>query len=60
MGANKKYPAKLRERTVRLYPESDPMPVIAQLARQLNVHPEHLPNWIGQDEADRGGVPGRQ
>jgi transposase len=28
--------------------------VIAQLARQLNVHPEALRNWIRQDEADRG------
>jgi transposase len=26
--------------------------VIAQLARQLNVHPEALRNWIRQDEAD--------
>ena len=37
-----------------LYRESDPKPVIAQLARQLNVHPEALRNWIRQDEADRG------
>ena len=28
--------------------------MIAQLARQLNVHPEALRNWIRQDEADRG------
>ncbi len=28
--------------------------MIAQLARQLNVHPEVLRNWIRQDEADRG------
>ena len=28
-----------------LYRESDPKPVIAQLARQLNVHPEALRNW---------------
>jgi hypothetical protein len=38
---------------VRLYRESNPKPVIAQLARQLNVHPA-LGNWIRQDEADRG------
>ena len=54
MAANRKYPAELRERAVRLYRESDPKPVIAQLARQLNVHPEALRNWIRQDEADRG------
>ena len=39
---------------MRLYRESTPKPVIAQLARQLNVHPEALRNWIRQDEADRG------
>ena len=54
MAANRKYPAELRERAVRLHRESTPKPVIAQLARQLNVHPEALRNWIRQDEADRG------
>jgi transposase len=54
VAARRKYPVKLRERAVRLYRESDPKPVIAQLARQLNVHPEALRNWIRQDEADRG------
>ena len=54
MAAHRKYPVELRERAVRLYRESKPKPVIAQLARQLNVHPEALRNWIRQDEADRG------
>ena len=54
MAATRKYPVDLRERAVRLYRESDPKPVIAQLARQLNVHPEALRNWMRQDEADRG------
>ncbi len=54
MAANRKYPDELRARAVRLYRESDPKPVIAQLGRQLNVHPEALRNWIRQDEADRG------
>ncbi len=54
MAANRKYPDELRERAVRLYRESEPKPVIAQLARQLSVHPEALRNWIRQDEADRG------
>ncbi|MDA3642355.1 transposase, partial [Mycobacterium xenopi] len=54
MAAHRKYPVELRERAVRPYRESDPKPVIAQLARQLNVHPEALRNWIRQDEADRG------
>lgn len=54
MAANRKYPDELRERAMRLYRESDPKPVIAQLGRQLGVHPEALRNWIRQDEADRG------
>ena len=54
MPAPKKYPDELRERAVRLYRESDPKPVIRQLAEQLNVHPESLRNWIRQDEADHG------
>ncbi|MGW4720691.1 transposase [Nocardia sp. NPDC004260] len=54
MVAPRKYPVELRDRAVRLYRESDPKPVIAQLARQLNVHPEALRGWLRQDEADRG------
>nr|WP_193599567.1 transposase [Micromonospora purpureochromogenes] len=54
MAAPKKYPDELCERAVRLYRESDPKPVIRQLARQLGVHHEALRNWIRQDEADRG------
>ena len=53
MAAQRKYPVELRERALRLYRESDPKPVIAQLARQLDVHPEALRGWIRQDEADR-------
>ena len=54
MAAPKKYPDELRARAVRLYRESDPKPVIRQLARQLGVHHEALRNWIRQDEADVG------
>jgi transposase len=54
VAATRKYPVELRERAVRLYRESDPKPVIAQLAPQLNAHPEALRNWIRQDQADRG------
>jgi transposase len=46
-----KYPVELRERAVSGVRSK---PVIAQLERQLNVHPEALRNWIRQDEADRG------
>ena len=44
MAATGKYPVELCERAVRLYRESDPKPVLAQLARQPNVHPEALWN----------------
>lgn len=54
MAARRKYPVELRDRAVRLYRESDPKPMIAHLARQLNVHPEALRTWLRQDEADRG------
>ena len=53
MAATRKYPVELRERAVRLYRESDPKPVIAQLARQLNVHPEGAVNLAGA-QRDRG------
>jgi transposase-like protein len=52
--APKKYPDELRARAVRLYRESDPKPVIRQLAAQLGVHHEALRNWIRQDQADKG------
>lgn len=42
MAGAKKYPDELRARAVRLYPESNPKPVIRQLARQLGVHHEAL------------------
>jgi transposase len=37
-----------------LWRESEPRPPIAQVARQLGIHPEALRGWIRQDEADRG------
>jgi transposase len=54
VAASKKYPDELRARAVRLYRESDPKPVIRQLARQLGVHHEALRNWIRQAQADAG------
>jgi transposase len=59
VAAPRKYPDELRERAVRLYRESDPKPVIRQLAVQLNIHPEALRAWIRQDEACRGERVGR-
>ena len=54
MAAPKKYPDELRARAVRLYRESEPKPVIRELADQLGVHREALRNWIRQDQADHG------
>ena len=54
MAGAKKYPDELRARAVRLYRESDPKPVVRQLAEQLGVHREALRNWIRQDQADHG------
>lgn len=50
VAATRKHPVELRERAVRWCRESDPKPVIAQLARELNVHAEPLRNWIRQDD----------
>ena len=44
MAAPKKYPDELCERAVRLSRESDPKPVIRELAERLNVHHEALRN----------------
>ena len=52
MAAPKKYPDELRERAVRLYRSSPPRPTFRQLAEQLGVHHEALPNWVRQAEAD--------
>jgi transposase len=52
--ALRKYPEELRARALRLYRESDPKPVIRQLAEQLGVHHEALRTWIRQDQADKG------
>jgi transposase len=54
MPAQRKYPAELRERAVRMYREAEPKPVVRAMAPQLGVHPEALRNWIRQDEADAG------
>jgi transposase len=54
MAAPRKYPVELQERAVRLWRSEQPRRPIAQVARELGVHPEALRNWIRQDEADRG------
>ena len=53
MPAPRKYPEELRERGVRLALESGRP--IAQVARDLGIHPESLRRWVRQAEADEGG-----
>lgn len=53
MAATTKYPPELRQRAVQMYQVADPKPAIRQMARDLDVHPETLRNWIRQDEAAR-------
>jgi transposase len=52
MPASRKYPEELRERGVRLALESGRP--IAQVARDLGIHPESLRRWVRQAEADEG------
>lgn len=58
MVAQRKYPAELRARAVKLYRSARPRPAIRQLAQDLGVHPEALRGWIRADEKARGQVPG--
>lgn len=54
----RKYPPELKERAVRMAIEQRPRP-LAQVARDLGVHPEALRLWVRQAEADRGERPGQ-
>jgi transposase len=54
VAAQRKYPPELRKRALRLWREAEPRPPIAQVARQLGIHPEAMRTWIRQDEAGRG------
>jgi len=50
MGAPRKYSLELKERAVRLVPESGRS--VRSVARDLGVHPEALRVWVRQAEAD--------
>ena len=52
MSTQKRYPAELRERAVRLALESGRP--IAQVARDLGVGSESLRHWVRQAQADAG------
>ena len=54
MAAPRKYPPELKERALRLWRSEQPRRPIANVARELGIHPEAMRTWIRQDQADRG------
>ena len=52
MTRGSRYPVEFHERAVRLARETDRP--IADIARDLGVHPKTLRLWVRQDEADAG------
>lgn len=63
MGAPRKYSPELQERATRMAMEARRDPdrtrgAIARIAKQLDVHPEALRNWVRRAEIDGGLRPG--
>jgi transposase len=52
MARRSKYSPEFRDRAIRVARESERP--IAQVARDLGIHPETLRVWVRQDEADDG------
>jgi transposase len=61
--SQKRYPAELRERAVRMVQEAiaergDAFGVVTRVARQLGIGPESLRNWVKHAQIDNGQRPG--
>ena len=61
--SQKRYPAELRERAVRMVQEAtaergESCGAVIRIARQLGISPESLRNWVKQAQIDNGQRPG--
>ncbi len=61
--AQRRYPAEMRERAVRMVQETiretgERQGAVARVARQLGVGDQSLGNWVRQAEVDKGRHPG--
>ena len=59
----RRYPAEMRERAVRMVREAiaesvERVGAVTRVARQLGIGPESLRNWVKQAEIDSGKRPG--
>ena|SRR5881628_1135774 len=59
----RRYPAEMRERAVRMVREAiaeigERMGAVTRVARQLGIGPESLRNWVKQADVDNGKRPG--
>ena len=59
----RRYPAELRERAVRMVHEvvaesGERVGAVTRVARQLGIGPESLRNWVKQADIDNGKRPG--